>query len=263
MMRRCVVCFAAAILLLGIGGCSGRDAALERAQARYEQARQMTTVRQHAPVELDLARQALTAAEAVGGDERRHKAYIVERRVAIAEARANERLYESQFEELGQERQRMLRERTSETAAAAQARAREAEEELARLRQEMDELESEQTERGLVLTFGDVLFETGAAELEPGAARSVERLAAFLEENPDNRVVIEGHTDSTGDPDFNRQLSKRRADAVGDALVTYGIAPNRISTHGYGDSLPVAPNETAAGRQENRRVEVVVETIDN
>jgi outer membrane protein OmpA-like peptidoglycan-associated protein len=109
-----------------------------------------------------------------------------------------------------------------------------------------------------VLTVGDVLFDAGRAELGPGAQRSIDKLAEFLKAYPKRTVLIEGHTDNTGDEDFNVKLSQQRADAVRDKLVAKGIASQRIRTKGYGPKFPVVDNNTPAGRQLNRRVEVVV-----
>ncbi len=109
-----------------------------------------------------------------------------------------------------------------------------------------------------MLTLGDVLFATGRATLMPGGLQTVDRLANFLQKYPDRNVLIEGHTDSVGRAEYNMGLSQRRADAVRKALMDRGIGAERITTKGYGESYPVASNKTAAGRQENRRVEVVV-----
>ncbi len=110
----------------------------------------------------------------------------------------------------------------------------------------------------MVLTLGDVLFDTGKAQLHAGAARTIEQLASFLKENPERTIEIEGYTDSTGSQDLNLALSERRANAVKNALTDRGIAANRISARGFGEANPVAGNETAAGRQLNRRVDIVV-----
>lgn len=140
-----------------------------------------------------------------------------------------------------------------ETAAAQQARER-----AAALEQELEELQAQQTERGLILTLSDVLFDTDRAVLNAGAEPALERLAQFMSEYPDRRILIEGHTDSTGSEEYNRMLSAERADAVRDALLERGVAADRIETRGLGEAYPVAPNETSAGRQLNRRVEIVI-----
>jgi outer membrane protein OmpA-like peptidoglycan-associated protein len=164
-----------------------------------------------------------------------------------AEARARD----AEAKALEAERARRQAEAEAQARAADQAKA-------ASLANELASLKAQQTDRGLVLTVGDVLFDAGKAELGPGAQRSIDKLADFLKAYPKRTVLIEGHTDNTGDEDFNLKLSQQRADAVRDKLVAKGIAPQRIRTKGYGPKFPVVDNNTPAGRQQNRRVEVVV-----
>ncbi len=119
-------------------------------------------------------------------------------------------------------------------------------------------MKAKQTERGIVLTLGDVLFDSGRADMKAGALRTLEQLAAFLKENPERDVVIEGHTDSVGSVEFNQALSERRALTVKDALVERGIAASRVTAVGFGPTKPLVGNDTPAGRQQNRRVEIVL-----
>ena len=126
------------------------------------------------------------------------------------------------------------------------------------LLKELADHKGQQTNRGLVLTVGDVLFATGKAEVAAGGLRSIDKLAEFLKKNPTRNLLIEGHTDNTGPEDFNLKLSQQRADAVKDVLASRGVGADRITTKGYGPKYPVVANDTAAGRQQNRRVEVVV-----
>jgi outer membrane protein OmpA-like peptidoglycan-associated protein len=124
-------------------------------------------------------------------------------------------------------------------------------------------MKAKQTDRGIVLTLGDVLFDTGRAELNPGAASKMDQLAQFLAQHPDRRAEIDGFTDSVGSDAYNQELSQRRANAVKAALVTRGVDPTRINTQGYGKAYPVASNTDSGGRQLNRRVEVVIGGTDN
>ena len=128
----------------------------------------------------------------------------------------------------------------------------------ARLQAEVDALKAKPTDRGLVLTLGDVLFETGSSTLSPGAGRNLDRLVQFLTEHPDRLVQIDGFTDSVGTDSFNQDLSLRRADAVRADLLNRGIGATRVTTQGYGKAYPVANNAESGGRQLNRRVEVVI-----
>ena len=144
-------------------------------------------------------------------------------------------------------------------AARAEAeRAAKAKAEADQLMRELSDLKAKQTERGIVLTIGDVLFATGKADLSSDALRSVDKLADFLQKYPNRNVLIEGHTDSVGSEEYNLTLSERRADSVKESLTSRGIPEGRIATKGYGKKYPVASNDTAAGKQQNRRVEVII-----
>jgi outer membrane protein OmpA-like peptidoglycan-associated protein len=143
-------------------------------------------------------------------------------------------------------------------AEAARRQAESAQAHARSLQAELAELHARPSDRGMVVTLGDLLFDTGRAELAPGAARIVDRLADFLREYPQRRVSIEGFTDSVGSAAANRELSERRAAAVRHALIERGIAATRIVARGYGEEFPVASNGNAAGRQMNRRVEIVI-----
>ncbi|MFO0334508.1 MAG: OmpA family protein, partial [Pseudomonadota bacterium] len=129
----------------------------------------------------------------------------------------------------------------------------------AELEADLAALQAERTQRGLVVTLGnDVLFEVGRAELEPGSARAIERLAEFMREHPERSVLVEGFTDSTGSDAYNLELSRARADAVRAALVSRGIGADRVATVGHGEQYAIASNSNPGGRQLNRRVEVVI-----
>lgn len=151
-------------------------------------------------------------------------------------------------------------------ARAETAKARQAVEEVNRnieaLRQRMAELQAEQTDRGMVLTLGDVLFDLNQADLKSAGEQTVGRLAQFMREYENRRVRIEGYTDSTGADSYNQQLSERRAESVRNALVNQGISSRRVESKGYGEQYPVAGNDSSSGRQQNRRVEIVISDKD-
>jgi len=145
-------------------------------------------------------------------------------------------------------------------AAEAERRGQEAREANLRaqtLEQELADLKAKKTDRGLVLTLGDVLFDTGKATLKSGAYPTIERLASALKEVPARKVMIEGHTDSVGSDEFNMQLSQSRAQSVQAALLERGVQGQQIATIGKGESTPIASNDDAGGRQQNRRVEMI------
>jgi len=112
--------------------------------------------------------------------------------------------------------------------------------------------------RGLVVNMGDVLFDTGKSDLRSGAREALAKLSGIVLNYPSLRLAIEGHTDSTGSAEFNQTLSEKRADAVRDYLVSQGLDAAKLSSQGMGMNDPVADNDTAEGRQKNRRVEIVV-----
>jgi outer membrane protein OmpA-like peptidoglycan-associated protein len=145
--------------------------------------------------------------------------------------------------------------------AQADAKAKEAEQakaELAQLMKELSDLQGQMTDRGIVLTIGDVLFATGKSDLNASAQRSMDKLAEFLQKHLNRNLLVEGHTDSVGSDDYNQGLSEQRAASVKRALVDRGIADDRIVTIGYGKKYPLASNDTASGKQQNRRVEAII-----
>jgi outer membrane protein OmpA-like peptidoglycan-associated protein len=141
---------------------------------------------------------------------------------------------------------------------SAQARMLEADRlQRERMQRDLAALSAQPTPRGLVITLKDVLFGTGKAELSSGGVRSVQRVAEVMRAYPEEKVLIEGFTDSQGPDDYNLGLSERRAAAVKQQLMASGVPENRIETRGHGKDNPVADNATEAGRQQNRRVEIV------
>ena len=145
-------------------------------------------------------------------------------------------------------------------ADAARMSASDAAQQSAELQRQLDDLHAKQTDRGMVLTLGDVLFSTGRADLKVGATSNLNRLVAFLNHYPDRTVIIEGYTDSVGGADYNLGLSQRRADSVKSYLAEQGIGAMRLTASGKGLTNPVADNNSEGGRQQNRRVEVIIAT---
>lgn len=143
-------------------------------------------------------------------------------------------------------------------AANAQADAANAQAQAAALAKELADLQAQQTDRGMLVTLGDVLFEFGRAEIKPAAQNEIGKLAAYLTQHPDRRVLIEGFTDSVGSDSANLTLSQRRSQAVAEALRARGVDPSRIESRGYGEAYPVASNSSNTDRAMNRRVEVYI-----
>jgi outer membrane protein OmpA-like peptidoglycan-associated protein len=260
---------AAAFAALVLCACAATPPAapeLEQARAAYEAARDDPEVVENASAELELAGRALAEAERAAPGERAHRAYLAEQRARIAREAGHARLAERE------RAQARLRE-AEEERDRAQSRAREVEEardmndrlsaQLRRLQLQVAELQARETERGWILTLaGDLLFDVGQASIKPGGRRALANLARFMLEHPERKIEIEGFTDDRGSREANQRLSQRRAAAVRELLVREGVDAERIVAHGYGAAYPVASNSDSAGRQLNRRVEILIgETV--
>ncbi|HEX4911818.1 MAG TPA: OmpA family protein [Permianibacter sp.] len=148
--------------------------------------------------------------------------------------------------------------RQQSLAEASAAATEQAQQQSDRMRSEVAELNAKQTERGLVVTLGDVLFASGQSTINTNSAGNLDKVAGFLTRYQDRMVTVEGHTDSTGTEASNLMLSSRRADAVQRYLVEHGVNKERITAKGYGEMMPVSDNTTATGRQQNRRVVLII-----
>jgi outer membrane protein OmpA-like peptidoglycan-associated protein len=245
-------------------------------------AEQDPNVTRYAPTELDRARKLLINAEGSAKDKgptdkvAAHYAYLATQMARIAEQRAHEQVAIARIKSGETERQQiLLSARENELNAAkqlvtqarseaqnAQAQLAQQQAESERLAAQMEDLQASQTSRGIVLTLGDVLFDTGRADLKPGAIRPIEQIASFLAQHPERKVQVEGFTDSQGSQDFNLELSQKRADAVAMAIIQRGIDAERVRALGYGEEFPKASNTSDGSRQLNRRVEIVVSNGD-
>lgn len=209
-----------------------------------------TVQAQSAQAEAEQARRA-AAAEASTAEKAKKEAEASQAR-ALSEAEKAERSKKEA------EQARLQSREEAEKAEKARRETEQAKAEIDQFLKDLSDLQGKMTERGIVLTMGDVLFSFGKADLSAGAVRNLDKITGFLEKHPDRNLLIEGHTDSIGSDEFNQALSQKRADAVKEALVGKGIVPDRIATKGYGKQFPVAGNDTESGRQMNRRVEVVI-----
>lgn len=265
-------------LLTGIGlalalcACASTpqpNAALESAHAAVQSAESDPNVSKYAALDLEAAKRDLAVADDAAlhhnNAQIAQSAYMAAQNARLAQMHAAAKADDARVAAGQAERdQIMLAARTREVQNAKVAadvavdQRNQATAETARLQAEVDQLKATPTPRGLVLTLGDVLFDTGRAELNPGAARKLDQLAQFLNEHKDRRVQIDGFTDSVGTDAYNEDLSQRRADAVKAALLSRGVEASRIGTEGYGKAYPVANNNDSGGRQLNRRVEVVI-----
>lgn len=243
---------ATGIAILFLYGCASipKSPALDQARDSYAQAETNADVQKYASVSLYDAKLALQKAEgAKKADEQAHLAYIAKRQSEIAIVTGQRKRIEASLESMTEQRNQMRIQLSKQEAQSANVRVKQLETELA---------DAKKTDRGLVLTLGDVVFDTGKADLAAGAYRTIDKLVDFLQANPQRYVAVEGHTDSRGNDDTNMELSQRRAEAVAMAIASRGISRDRISVRGFGESSPIANNATAAGRQLNRRVEITV-----
>lgn len=200
-----------------------------------------------------LANQARKEAEAKAVEIERAKSEAETRSLELEKAKK-----EAEAQALEAESARKEAQAKAVEAQLAHLKAEEAIKQMTLLENELTELKAKQTDRGIVLTLRDILFEFGKDNLMPGAMSTIDRLAEFLKRYPERTVLIEGHTDSIGSETYNLGLSQRRADTVKKALMARGISSSQLTSSGYGESHPVASNATDAGRQENRRVEIVI-----
>ncbi|MGA2189568.1 MAG: OmpA family protein [Steroidobacteraceae bacterium] len=257
---------------LAMAGCASTpmsDPALDTARNAVHSAESDPQVALYAALDLQTAKQELQQAETAALHHDREAiaqpAYLAAQTARLAQLRASAKGDDARVAAGQAERDRIqLNARTREVDSATReadsakmARDQEAQK-AAALQSEVDALKAKPTDRGLVLTLGDVLFNSGQADLNPGAARNLSALVQFLTEHSDRRLEIDGYTDNIGSDDFNLALSQRRANAVKMTLVAQGIDPSRIVSQGYGKDFAVASNADSGGRQLNRRVEVVI-----
>jgi outer membrane protein OmpA-like peptidoglycan-associated protein len=266
-------------IALAMAGCASTpksNEALESARNIVQAAEADPNAAKYAPVDLQTAKSDLAVADAafLRRDEPSiaQPAYMAAQNARLARLRGAAKADDARVAAGQAERDSIvLAARTNQVDSANRAKdaanratddakvARDqATENSARLQAEVDALKAKPTDRGLVLTLGDVLFETGSSTLSSGAGRNMDRLVQFLTDHPERMVQIDGFTDSIGTDSFNQDLSQHRADAVRYQLVSRGISSARIGTQGYGKAYPVASNSESSGRQLNRRVEVVI-----
>jgi outer membrane protein OmpA-like peptidoglycan-associated protein len=260
---------AAISFALAMAACASApqpNVALENARSAVRSAEADPNVATYAALDMHTARKELDAAEAAAAahDEKGidQPAYLAAQTAHLAQLKASAKANDARVAAGKADRDQIqLSARTKEVATADAARDQ-ANQQAAAIQAELDALKAKPTDRGLVLTLGDVLFDTGKADLNPGASRNLDQLVVFLTDHPERRVEIDGYTDNVGTDSFNLSLSERRADTVRNVLVNRGIDSSRIVTRGYGKDFGVASNVDSGGRQLNRRVEIVIGGVD-
>lgn len=255
----------AALLLVGfISGCATTpNPDLERAQKLFDEINADPLVAAKAPVPHVEAEESLAQLKYMveeGEDEEDIKRVADETvlRTKIAREKTNTVIAREAIAKAEAERKQVQIDARTSEADTARARASHLARELAELKAKPSDLSVQTTERGIVVTMGGVLFEYDKANVNAGGMRVINKVATFLEQYPERTLRIEGHTDSKGSDEYNQRLSERRADAVKRALMYAGVKPERMSTMGYGEAYPIATNATSSGRQQNRRVEIII-----
>ncbi len=259
--RTLLAALVGASLMAGCASAPKDIPELDQAHADVQTLQRDPQAQEVAAQELSNARSSLDAADAAmkkgNKDDVLHYSYLASQQAKTGEARVTEARSKAQVAEGEADRNRVLLEARTRDANAAKEEALASKAAAENLQHQLADLQAKQTDRGMVLTLGDVLFDTNKSTLKAGAATTLDRVAEFMAKNAGTKVMIEGHTDSTGSEDYNQELSQRRADAVATALESHGIDRSRVQPLGRGESLPVASNDNSAGRQQNRRVEIV------
>jgi outer membrane protein OmpA-like peptidoglycan-associated protein len=236
----------------------------EKAQAQADQARMAANQAADQANRDRAAAEAARASAMADADRIRKEAEMAR---AAAQAETDRLKAEAAQERAGLEAARNAAQSDAERARLAAAEAdrmrAQSEQEKAALKEQLRQqlnliLETRSTARGLIVNMSDVLFDTAKYTLRPGAREKLARVSGILLAHPTLRIQVEGHTDSVGGDEYNQRLSEQRAGSVRDYLVQNGISINNVSALGFGKTRPVASNETSAGRQQNRRVELVV-----
>jgi outer membrane protein OmpA-like peptidoglycan-associated protein len=251
-----------ALMLAACASSPKQNVALDEARSQYNMAQSDPQVVSLAAIELQRAGDALNNAnQAWEHNDKSSKvdelAHIAQEKVKVAHNVAQQKAAEATVADAAKQRDQLIIDQRTKDADKATAAAHEAEDRARLLEAQLMDLAAKKTDRGMVVTLNDVLFNTNRAELTSGGIRTVQKLADILTQNPDRKILVEGFTDSTGTASYNLDLSARRANAVRDALMGMGITSDRIAARGLGKDYPVADNGTSSGRQLNRRVEII------
>ena len=239
-------------------GCASQQSqqVLGEAEASFQQVKEDSNVLRSAPKDVIRAGESLARAERLSSywgsaDDVVHYAYLSQRYSQIARQHADLVLNQERLARLELERERLQ-------LALREAKLLGAQQQGQWLEEQVVNLAASETDRGLVMTLGDVLFDAGRTELKASANRTILKLVQFLQINPRRNIRIEGYTDNRGVSAENLDLSRARAQAVADVLVDLGIDARRMQVKGYGEAHPLAENASAKGRAQNRRVEILI-----
>ena len=296
MNTRMIVLVPLAVLFAACTSIPEQNVALDQARSAVDAAQHNPQVASLAPQELAEAVDSLSVAERAATDRAatatvNHLAYMSLQRARIATDTASSKASQAVVAGAAAERDKLLLEARTNQAEAAEYAADNAEKQLALseqnnelkatelanadaaamrndarvsdLEMQLKDLNAKQTDRGMVVTLGDVLFDTGRSQILASGSSNIAKLADFFKRNPERTALIEGYTDDVGAAAANFALSQQRANAVMTALIGLGVTAAGLTTLAHGEDMPTADNATAAGRQMNRRVEIVIAPSSN
>lgn len=252
------------VSVLLIAACAAdatKDPGVARVRADLTAVQSDPHLANRAPVAMQNAEQAVRTAEMPSDDSTltAHRVYIADRKVQTTKSLAQAQYAVDQRKALSEQSDQVRLDARTREADAATNKNQDLTNKNQDLLAELADLKARKTDHGIEMTLGDVLFSSGRSELKAGSAANLDKLATALNAAPDRRVTIDGYTDSQGGDDMNMALSRQRADAVSSYLIGRGVDSSRVTASGKGESLPVADNETATGRQLNRRVVVTIQ----
>lgn len=261
MFKYCLTIFIS-IVLCNCASAPKSYPPLDKAKAELEKTKSESNVSEIASVTLFEADDQIKYAESALSENNiaavDHHIYLATRKQLIAKELLLKHQQEQELANLKQQQLEMIAHARRNESTRASSETRKAQQRIKQLEQSLGQYKAEETSRGTILVINDLLFDTGGANLKPQSQRRLEPLVQYLQGNSHREIIIEGHTDSIGNPETNKNLSLKRADAVKDFLITRGIDSRRIESRGFGEEVPVATNTTNAGRSLNRRVEVVI-----
>ena len=265
----------AALCCTVIFGCANQSSERNELVQRYDSLASQPESREYAPIALSDAEDAINNLKTSIKHEEDvdHYEHIAERRLDIVELKVNAAKSQKVIDKAEVNRKDILlsaREQEvrdaklqaqsyRQRALSAESKAQSMQAKAEKLAEENEGLSTRITDKGLILSMNSILFEVNSEKLLDGSQRTLQRISEFLVENADNNITISGHTDSTGTEEYNRELSKKRAESVKTALTSRGVKLDRIETEGLGEAYPIANNETKVGRQQNRRVEITIQ----
>lgn len=241
-----------------VSGCASVESqkSLDEAVSSFQRVKENTDVLRSAPKDVIRAGESLARAERLSSywgseDDVIHYAYLSQRYSEIAHQHSALNLNQERLARLDLERERLQ-------LALREAKLLGAQQQGQSLEDQVVSLAASETDRGLVMTLGDVLFDTGSSDLKASASRTLLKLVQFLQINPRRKIRIEGYTDNSGKAADNLELSWARAQSVADALKDLGVDAKRIEVKGFGEAHPLAENASSKGRAQNRRVEILI-----